>query len=1062
MSDPPASSILDANLAALDAALAASVRAGGDACWLRTASVEGPVLQLRTAAGALVAAHSRRRPDAEAARLVDEALAGRPHPGVAIVIGAGLGYVLDDLLARDATTRFVVIEPDASGVVPWLERRDWRDAIARGRLVVLAGPEYRGSERAWRVVGAGEAAPLIVVHPVLAREYPDEVRRAGSVGVRIVADARANAGAEAALAAPYLLNTIENLGTMAREGDVGALAGAFPGAPAIVVAAGPSLDRVAGDLARYAGRALIIAVDTALRPLLAHRVAPHFVVAVDPSERNARHLSALPDADATWLIAEPGVHPRAFAAFAGRTFTFRVGANPPWPWLEAQGIARGTLAAWGSVLVSALDLAIRLGARPIEIVGADLAYTGGQPYCRGTTFEEDWAREIHWGSSLAEIWGRVVARAGAQMQPDADGLGVPTLPHLVSFRDRLCQQIRAAGDGIANATGGGILHGAGVPAVPLGALVGAAPALGDPRPRIRDIHRQSAAVSRAATAGLPAQLGRPGLARELAAMVPIVDGDLVVSSLTRAREALAAPPTGTPLAPPSAQAGIAAIWLPEQTAALASLGDAGALARAPLPRDATAIEDTDAAFHAALEAGRALVAHASLVTTAPDAGALERDLLGVPLPMLLAFTHDARADADRFGSCLTRWIAASAGEASPADPEAWTAVPVPLDEPAEARRAPLAPDDLGRLAVDTLLAWAAARRGRAGVTVQRAAQAIARSWSRVTATGARRARVRLTLGTGDGSPRRWIDDAPLAPLARALTGVVVRTAAAGVGRAVSGRAAFALRGSLAIESPTGWQDAGTLVTPGTARLLTLEAGAPCLFAATLADGRALVTRADLSGSRLVDEAGRVVAATAWPAPILAEGAWGDTGRAFAWTMSPPRLLVRDADGTIAADVALPFAPSSAEADGHEIRFTALDGVWRWTPGRGAEHVIAAPPLVAALARTDGGLDLAPFPFGDPPAGRARTRPAIVSTPDGTLRETPRAPLGSAWFRAARGGWMAEALPDADLVRIADAGGTRGWVICDSPRTLAWAGRALVVVMTSGDVVHVPDVVGALD
>lgn len=769
MSDPPASPVLDANLAALDSALAQRVRTAADGRWLQTASVDGPVLQLRTSTGSLVAAHSRRGPEAEATRLVDEGLAGRPQPGVAIVIAAGLGYVLDDLLARTATARLLVLEPDPSGLAAWLARRDWREAIAAGRLLVLAGPEYRGSEHAWRFVGADEAAPLVLAHPVFAREYPDEVRRAGAVAVRIIADARANAGAEQALGGPYLLNTIENLGVVAREADVAALAGAFAGVPAIVAAAGPSLDRVVEGVAAYAGRALVIAVDTALRPLLAHGIAPHFAVAVDPSERNARHLVRLSGADGTWLVAEPGVDPRAFAPFAGRTFTFRVGANPPWPWLETQGLPRGTLAAWGSVLVSALDLAVRLGARPIEIVGADLAYTGGQPYCRGTVFEEDWAVEVRWGSSLAAIWDRVAARPGAQTQPDVDGRPVPTLPHLVAFRDRLLQQVRAAGDGIVNATGGGILHGAGVPVAPLGALVGLAPAPPDLRPRIRDIHRRSASGARASADALRTLLGRGGLAQELAAMVRGVDAGRVASSLARAREALTAPPTGTPLAAVATADDRVPVWFPEQAAALASLVDGAASARAPLadPAASTSLSEREA-FDAVLAAARGLLAHPSLVTAPPEPEALQRDLLALPLPMLLAFAHDARVDAVRLGEALTRWIVVvrEAGSGS-ASIRVVLSAPKPSGDAVPAVRSA---DDLARIAVVTTLAWSAARRGRADAVTARVADTIARSWTNVTADATAPAeRVRLALEV-DGDAWLWIDDAPLAPLAAALAG----------------------------------------------------------------------------------------------------------------------------------------------------------------------------------------------------------------------------------------------------------------------------------------------------
>jgi hypothetical protein len=542
-------------------------------------------------------------------------------------------------------------------------------------------------------------------------------------------------------------------------------------------------------------------------------------------------------------------------------------------------------------------------------------------------------------------------------------------------------------------------------------------------------------------------------------MVPFVDGDLVVSSLARAREALTAPPIGTPLAsmPPPPVTGTP-VWLPEQAAALASLADAGALARAPLPPNDGAGEG-DPGFDTVLDAARDLLAHASLVTAAPDAATVERELLAVPLPMLLAFTHDARADAERFGARLTRWLAATAG-ASTGEADGWNAVPVPLEGSPEARPTALPPDDLGRLAVVTLVARAAAGRGRADATVARVAQAIARGWGRVTATASPAARLDLALDTG--AVESWMAGAPLGPLSRALTGTLVRHGRrAGAGDPGSGLPALALRGSLAIATPRGWEDAGTFLAPSTARLIAGDRRTPHLFATALDDRRAIVTRTDLTGSAIVGESGHAEAAPSWPCPILAEGPWGDGGRAFAWTMHPPRLLVREPDGTIAVDLALPFVPSSAEAEGDAIRFTAHDGGWRWTTRDGATHAIAGPPLVAAFARADGSLELAPYAFGEPPPGRPRTNPPLAWTPAGGLHELPSSPLGAVWARASRGGWTAEALPDADLVRLSDAQGTRGWLICDGPRMLAWAGRALVVVTISGDVFHVPDVAGAL-
>jgi hypothetical protein len=41
------------------------------------------------------------------------------------------------------------------------------------------------------------------------------------------------------------------------------------------------------------------------------------------------------------------------------------------------------------------------------------------------------------------------------------------------------------------------------------------------------------------------------------------------------------------------------------------------------------------------------------------------------------------------------------------------------------------------------------------------------------------------------------------------------------------------------------------------------------------------------------------------------------------------------------------------------------------------------------------------------------------------------------------------------VRVSDAVGARAWVVCDYPRTVAWAGASLVMASTAGEVWIVP-------
>jgi hypothetical protein len=92
-------------------------------------------------------------------------------------------------------------------------------------------------------------------------------------------------------------------------------------------------------------------------------------------------------------------------------------------------VTRTTLRSWGSVITAACDFAIRLGCRPLLFTGLDLAYTGDQPYARGTSFERGWAQFAAWGGSLPAHWARVLQQAQLVAERDVHGAEAPTSPH---------------------------------------------------------------------------------------------------------------------------------------------------------------------------------------------------------------------------------------------------------------------------------------------------------------------------------------------------------------------------------------------------------------------------------------------------------------------------------------------------------------------------------------------------------------------------------------------------------------------------------------------------------
>ena len=136
--------------------------------------------------------------------------------------------------------------------------------------------------------------------------------------------------------------------------------------------------------------------------------------------------------------------------------------HEPWPWYRELGLDVGLLEVWGSVVTAAFQVAVLAGCDPIVFVGTDLAYSDGLPYCRGSTHEFRWARTTAAGHELADLWRGLTTPSGAVRLPDLRGVETTTTPVLLAFRDWLVAHAARSGRRVMNATGAGLLVGAGI------------------------------------------------------------------------------------------------------------------------------------------------------------------------------------------------------------------------------------------------------------------------------------------------------------------------------------------------------------------------------------------------------------------------------------------------------------------------------------------------------------------------------------------------------------------------------------------------------------------------
>jgi hypothetical protein len=456
----PMTAFLEANLRALsEAGYPLPPRVQPPADWELDTSATEPHLRVPGPAGVTIAVHSRRDPRTEAARAVADAGLTPAH-SVALVVGVGLGYAVEAVWAQRPDLPIVAAEADLARLVPFLCRRDWTREIAQGALGLFwpdLGIDARGLRR---LLEAREDEGLLrLTHPVLANVAATQTSTTLAAFRRFWQGARANRAARLAFEGRYADHTLANLSRLDGMFDLRRLVGGAAGFPAMVVAAGPSLDAQLEDIREARRSAWLIAVDTALRPLLAAGVDPDFVIAVDPSELNARHLLDLAPRTQARLVGELSLPPALFDAFEGRAIPFRVGLNEPWPWLVPHVLDLAILTAWGSVLVTAIDFACHLGADPVLLCAADLAYTGARPYCRGTTFGRNAAVNGETEDQFAKRWMALVAD-GLVTLDDIHGRPTHAPSHFPSIRDAIVDLAsRRAAHQIVNTTNAGILAG---------------------------------------------------------------------------------------------------------------------------------------------------------------------------------------------------------------------------------------------------------------------------------------------------------------------------------------------------------------------------------------------------------------------------------------------------------------------------------------------------------------------------------------------------------------------------------------------------------------------------
>ncbi|MHB8770843.1 MAG: motility associated factor glycosyltransferase family protein [Syntrophales bacterium] len=203
--------------------------------------------------------------------------------------------------------------------------------------------------------------------------------------------------------------------------------GLFENRPAIIVAAGPSLNKNMHLLREASDRALLVCVDAALKPLLKAGIRPHIVMTTERTEGTVDFYANLAGLDEIFFIYFTVLHPSVYRVYPGpKIIASRYQQFSDWLSLDPGSLSGGPVVGNYAFLV-----AQTLGCNPLIMVGQDLSFkASGATHVSGMVFgtqevyrDDMFPVEGNYGDTLMTNRTFAEAKASLEMQIEAfDGL----------------------------------------------------------------------------------------------------------------------------------------------------------------------------------------------------------------------------------------------------------------------------------------------------------------------------------------------------------------------------------------------------------------------------------------------------------------------------------------------------------------------------------------------------------------------------------------------------------------------------------------------------------------
>lgn len=285
-----------------------------------------------------------------------------------VVYGLGLGYHIQELCRLDDGIYIDIIEPDIEIIKKAFSVMDMSWLMENDRLHLIWDEDFQILKKCLK---AGEM--LLIHYPSLRHIQNESVKLSlekyfiHDSGIRNFSIQLVN----------NFRDNIENCKHYVDE-----LQEQFFGKNAVIVAAGPSLDKNVMLLKQRPANTVVVAVGTVFRKLVHLGIRPDFVIFLDAQPHLYRQIEGL-EQETIPIICASTACKKIAAAYQGEKYLI---CQKGYDRAEQYAKERGCQLydTGGSVSTIALDLCLKMGCHNVAFIGLDLAFTDNRTHAEDT------------------------------------------------------------------------------------------------------------------------------------------------------------------------------------------------------------------------------------------------------------------------------------------------------------------------------------------------------------------------------------------------------------------------------------------------------------------------------------------------------------------------------------------------------------------------------------------------------------------------------------------------------------------------------------------------------